>query len=566
MSTTRRNFLKGAAASIGCAATIGATSIAGADEASADDLMTPEIAQRKWGFEVAPDPVSDDEIAQTYEADVVVVGAGTAGIICANSCIDNGLNTILFSASSVPCSRGGSNCCAYSRAMKDAGLERMPVFEVQKEILANYNAVDQKKWYLWYNTCEEAFDWVSDIMEERGYFTALEQSNYLKEDSIYFSYPASHSWLPDISSDKASQNQEALVNELVGRFQEEGGTVVWRNAGYQLVRDEESGRVTAVIARDLENGGYNKYVGNKAIVIAAGDFSADREMMLKYAPEYASMISDDIYDSEQNYDLQMAVGGLYKGDMHKAALWIGAAWQKTLPNCPMVGTFSGGATVNRYQNFFGLLLDADGERFMNEYASRSLGPMTQAMQKNGRTWAIWDSDWANRFDWYDTAYAYQYREESKRSPEDVIATWEAEVEAGNYIKAETIEELLELSGLPASAVETVNHYNELCANGSDTDFYKDPDFLIPIQTPPFYCQIVDHYPVRFYTILGGLRTNVHMQVCDENDEAIPGLYNVGTGVGDMFAGKYTFMMQGANYGINCITFPYLTGKYIAENE
>ena len=57
-----------------------------------------------------------------------------------------------------------------------------------------------------------------------------------------------------------------------------------------------------------------------------------------------------------------------------------------------------------------------------------------------------------------------------------------------------------------------------------------------------------------------------MQVCDENDEAIPGLYNVGTGVGDMFAGKYTFMMQGANYGINCITFPYLTGKYIAENE
>ena len=55
-------------------------------------------------------------------------------------------------------------------------------------------------------------------------------------------------------------------------------------------------------------------------------------------------------------------------------------------------------------------------------------------------------------------------------------------------------------------------------------------------------------------------------MCDKEDNPIPGLYNVGTMVGDMFATNYTFMVEGANYGANCITFGYLTGKHIAENE
>ena len=67
------------------------------------------------------------------------------------------------------------------------------------------------------------------------------------------------------------------------------------------------------------------------------------------------------------------------------------------------------------------------------------------------------------------------------------------------------------------------------------------------------------------TVHGGLRTNTDMQVCDVNDNPIPGLYNVGTMVGDFFTNIYTFRIQGQSYG-SCLTFGYLTGKYIAENE
>ena len=66
--------------------------------------------------------------------------------------------------------------------------------------------------------------------------------------------------------------------------------------------------------------------------------------------------------------------------------------------------------------------------------------------------------------------------------------------------------------------------------------------------------------------MGGLRTNDNMQVCNEADDPIPGLYNVGTMVGDFYAGYYTFQVEGVNYGATCDTFGYLTGRYIAEHE
>lgn len=250
--------------------------------------------------------------------------------------------------------------------------------------------------------------------------------------------------------------------------------------------------------------------------------------------------------------------------MHKAALWAGAAWQKTVPNCAMIGTFSVGATVNRYQNFWGLLLDRNGERFMNEYESRALGPIAQSMQDGSVTYAIWDTGWYDHFEWFDIKHAEQTK--VARTRDEVIAEWDKKVEDGTAVKADSIEELVEAAGLPETAVQSIERYNELCKKGLDEDFYKDPDMLIPIETPPFYCETNDYSQVRFYTVLGGLRTNKYCQVCDERDDPLPGLYNVGSMVGDLFAGVYTFMMQGGNYGVACLTLGYLTGKHIAENE
>lgn len=61
-------------------------------------------------------------------------------------------------------------------------------------------------------------------------------------------------------------------------------------------------------------------------------------------------------------------------------------------------------------------------------------------------------------------------------------------------------------------------------------------------------------------ITGGLNTDIQMHVCDSNNDPIPGLYGVGTVVGDMYGDVYDYHVPGINLGGPCTTFGYLLGK------
>lgn len=90
----------------------------------------------------------------------------------------------------------------------------------------------------------------------------------------------------------------------------------------------------------------------------------------------------------------------------------------------------------------------------------------------------------------------------------------------------------------------------------------NPSLLFPVKTAPFYAK--KRVGGEFLTVCGGLRTDENLQVCEEDDTPIEGLYNVGTMTGDMFASDYNFVMAGINLGACCCTFPYLLGKQLAE--
>jgi len=131
-------------------------------------------------------------------------------------------------------------------------------------------------------------------------------------------------------------------------------------------------------------------------------------------------------------------------------------------------------------------------------------------------------------------------------------------------KANTIAALATALGLPSAAVTaTVARYNTFAASGVDSDFHKRSGLLFPIATPPFYG---NSGGMSMLICCGGLRTNAKMQILDNNNQVIPGLYGVGTIVGDMYEGIYTFELPGQNLGGTCLTFGYVTGKYIPANE
>lgn len=569
----RRDFLK--AALVASAAATAGAGLAGcnpkeqgaATEPQSSDTITADVLNQKWSFEIPPEPIAESDIAETIEADVIVVGAGASGLVTANSAAEEGLRIVLVSASEKPVSRGGSNNAVYSKTMQSAGLPRTSVWDIQKEIFYGSNNMDTKKWYKYYNNSETAMNWAIDLMAEAGYECGIERTTPVDPNSLFAIPATSHGWMTKEVRSPA-MGQPFFVERLANRLTELGGTIYYKNIGKQLVRGDKpngaDGRVTAIIAQ-REDGSYAKYVGAKAVVLATGDFSGNRDMMAKHCPNFYGNILDDIYDSEPNYDAGFQYGGLFKGEGQQMGLWVGAAWQRAYPNCPMGGILAPGPNKS-YSTHWGLLVDRNGERFMDEYCVSPVAGVTIALQDGQEASAIWDTSYATHTGcWLGDLNDPPIGEERPDpTPEEMIAAWDKQVESGAYVKGETLEEVIKQLELPESTLGTIDRYNEMARNGEDLDFHKRADMMHEINVGPFYGQKSNQKSIL--TVLGGLRTNANMQVCDAEDNPIPGLYNVGTMVGDVFAGNYSFMVCGANYGMNCITFGYLTGKHIAENE
>ena len=63
-----------------------------------------------------------------------------------------------------------------------------------------------------------------------------------------------------------------------------------------------------------------------------------------------------------------------------------------------------------------------------------------------------------------------------------------------------------------------------------------------------------------------LNTDIQMHVCDSQNDPIPGLYGVGTVVGDMYGDVYDYKVPGINLGGACTTFGYLLGKNLSAGK
>ena len=575
-SINRRDLIKGA----GAAGLVGATfALAGCspssspskESSSADSsgnagaITASELDSRQWSFQIPPDPVNESLVVETKEADVVVVGAGTAGLVTAVSAAENGAKVILISASSVNVSRGGSVHGVYSKAMEQVGIERYDVdkFFRSQMIAAGYN-VDQEKWWKFANNSEEAMNWAIDLMDEANIRTVLESSPQLDSDDPMYCPVGSHSWVNDKITG-AGSGQQLFVDVLADRLVELGGELVYSMKAEQLEKND-SGRVVSVMAHPVESTNeYHRYTGTKGIVLATGDFSADKDMMRCYCPGVLDLLNPDAGD---NYDVGFQWGGLYKGDGQKMGLWAGAAWQKTWPNTPMTLAVGTSGPANRTMGAHrGLLLNKNGHRYSNEDANGVFANLAQKHQPDMLSYAIWGTNYAkDAAPWYSTGMIAG--ESTPTDPADVIASWDAGNIGPlpqNVVKADTIEGVVEQLGLPKeAAMASIKRYNEMCANGIDEDFHKNPTQLIGITEPPFYGAYGG--APEFLTVLGGLRTNVNMQVCNDEDEPIPGLFNVGTMVGDYYNNIYNFMVEGNNLGATCLTFGYMTGRGIALDE
>lgn len=508
-------------------------------------------------YEIPPATIADEDIKQTITADIVIIGAGTAGLVTAMTAAEAGASVVVIAKSPSVSARGGSNFAIGSKLAKQLGQEFDWHAAYEKLLGLHTHRVNEQLWSIFANKSGEAMDWMCEKAVAAGLTPVLQHP-------MVGEYPGTHMFLGGPHGQRTSGDpQFDILLYLVDAGKQLGTKFLFNTRAEQLVR-ENDGRVSAVIAK-TRDGSYTKFVGKKAVVLATGDYSSDSEMKAKYCPMVQDLPS------------HVAPQGSCSGDGHKMARWVGAGMQKNEWHAPMIFGTSHAANAGRVvrQNaddpeavrdmdtmlahgcdVWNLNVNALGERYCNENIISGHHAMQTLLQPGKKVYAIWDSGYAEKMP-NTEPYVGAPRPDAKRIQRafDILA------KANIYFKANTIEELAEKFKLPTDTfLETVARYNQLCKDGNDTDFGKPKELLFPIEQAPFYAS--ECIP-SLLSVVGGLRNNTKMQVLDEQDQVIPGLYAIGTVSGDFFANAYTTHFPGHNLG-RCITFGYLAGKYIAK--
>jgi len=277
------------------------------------------------------------------------------------------------------------------------------------------------------------------------------------------------------------------------------------------------GRVLGVM---LEENGKPVYCrARRGVVLAAGGFVHNRDMVKLFAPELYDLSVPWGSAGDQGLGILMGMGaGAAAIRMNQALIVI--------PLYPPANVLKG------------IVVNAHGQRFAPEESYYCMLGHETAMHQRGQAYLITDADSA-------------YAAEDYRVPEIARADSLA-----------TIEEQLKI---PRGALlATVNYYNEHAREGEDPLFQKHPRYVAPLQKPPFRAYDMN-VQKAFYPHLtfGGLHTRVNGQVVGIWGDDIPGLYAAGRTASGLPSAPY--IASGISVG-DATFFGRQAGKSVAINN
>ena len=529
MTISRRNLIKGAGAVCAAAAAAGVVGSAQAAEGPSVPVTTPTPL-----FFAAPEPIAD--VAEEKDYDVVVVGAGAAGVPAAISAFQAGAKVALLQKEAAASSQGNTCDSVLVDESEPAGVAALASL-INKDC-AHRSRHDQVM--LWAENSGEALKWLWDLGEKAGAQMVDSTKKWTSSIETIDDYAVSY-FAFDFGP--KPYNTGNGMQDICAYAETQGLEVFYETPAVQLVQNE-AGDVTGVIAQQAD-GAYVQFNAAKGVILATGDFMNDDDMMSYYAPEMAN-----IYRKQAGRT----------GDGHKMCVWAGGQME---PVCPtrVLHDFDGGPGAMCDMPF--LAVKDDGTRFCNE-ASCEMSVMSNFLsgpEDCGWYTQVFDStymtscaDWPGKLYDEEAIKAYMPEEDGEKT-----GVYEGLI---NTYKADTLEELAEKLGINAeNFVATVKRYNELVEAGADEDFGKPAKWLVPITEPPFYGM---HRHIGLSAIIHGVNVDEHMGVTREDGTAIKGLYAIGNLAGNFYGSPdYPMTVPGLSLG-RAHTEGYVTGKYVAS--
>jgi 3-oxosteroid 1-dehydrogenase len=332
------------------------------------------------------------------------------------------------------------------------------------------------------------------------------------------------------------------------------GIPIWTEAPLEEIIVED-GRVVGV--RTVRDGVPVRVRARQGVLLAAGGFAHNPEMRGHYGgdqPNQAKWSIANPGDTGEAIRCAMAVGA--KTDLMDEAWW--------LPS-PRTGRFGQSTLDQARQRPRTMYVDAAGQRFVNESNSyMEVGKEMYARDKTSKAvpcWLIFD-------DRYRKRYAHQ-RSQPGRFPRKLL-------KSGMLKQAWTLKDLAKMCDIDAAGLsETVERFNTFAEQGIDPDYGRgesaynrslgDPNHKVhpclgPIDEAPYYA--VQVVPGDIGTC-GGLLTNEHAQVVDQDDHPIEGLYATGNGTATVMGRHY--LGPGASIA-NTMVFGYLAARHATRDN
>ena len=530
-------------------------------------VQLPTGDENDW-LGTEPD-IDEASITDTWDTDILIVGAGNGGMCAAAYAAKNGLNfRVIEQNGAVMETRGWYGAIDSSEAQKQ-GVPPVDRAELLSEISRTMGGrCDQRVVKTWIDESAAMHDFVASIMESDPYnytcnLTLGDEAKWPDDTQV------SQTKLMFPVQQVDYSTAEKPRNEVFQEYVEGLGYSIDFNTALAKLEKDDTGRITGAIAQSNEDGHFIRINAAKGVLLACGGYAGNPYMMEQLDPLGTSVTTACSYaPADKGYGIRAAIWagahldaepapvlfdrglvapGVDSGYVESASSFGGKAFPGT------VGQYNPGS-----QPF--LKVNRRGERFMNE--SQEYDNASHAsFQQPGHVYAmIHDANFREDVDRFHTIGCSALTRLIPGMMESQLEEYEKE---GLIMKADTIEELADKLGFTGTDkdtfVATVARYNELYDKQHDDDFGKPASRLSAIKTAPFYgCWL----GASLLCSMQGISITPNCQAKDDNNDPIPGLYVTGDMSGSFFANNYPCVMGGTACG-RTMTFAIKAIKQMA---
>ena len=507
-------------------ATITSTAI---QEAAAAALTAAGLNPDDYKTAVENDATAEDS---TVDADVVVVGAGGAGMTAAITAAAEGKSVVILESQSMVGGNsvratGGMNAGKTVYQDENEFGESAGVEKTLKTAAEKY--ADNETITALAKTVSE--QWAAYQANPTGYFDSVELMELdtmiggkgINDPELVETLCANSAdaidWLDEhgITLHNVSSFGGASVKRIHRPVNAEGKTVSvgsymipllqenCEKAGVKMMLDTTATEIltdangAAVGVKATGASGETVTVNAKAVVLATGGFGANLDMVVKYKPELKGFMTTNAPGIQgQGIEMAQAIGAATV-DMDQIQIH------------PTVEANTAALITEGLRGDGAILINEEGKRFIDEVGTRDVVSAAEIAQTGSYSWLVVDQAMA-----------------------DASSVIQGYIKKGYTVTGSTYEELGKAMGVDAAAfAETMEKWNGYVEAKNDPDFGRT-SFANPLNTAPYYAVKVT---AGVHHTMGGLKINANTEVLNEKGEVIPGLFA---------AGEVTGGVHGAN--------------------